>query len=315
MAIGNQCSHLGKCAMNATATCFHTSISCGDEMNDPDHDMSGIVDNEELAEAYNHALALEKAGRRDEAVAAWHKVLQIDPADHGGAAIRLAALGAAPPPKRMPDAYVETLFDQHAMAFDDILVDQLGYAVPLMLAAALREQAPGPHERGLDLGCGTGLTGAALDGMVKTMIGLDISEEMVALAEERDCYDGLYVAEAEDFLESIGDEEAPFDLIVATDVLPYIGDVSRLFAGMAAKAANRAVIGFSTESFEAGAGQGELGEGGYRVLPSHRYAHTAAYVEEELCAAGFEPIHREEIIVRMEKNEPARGHLFLARKA
>jgi predicted TPR repeat methyltransferase len=277
-------------------------------MNDPDDNTPGTVDNEELAEAYNHALALEKAGRRDAAVAAWRKVLEIDPADHGGAAIRLAALGAAPPPKRMPDAYVETLFDQHATAFDDILVDQLGYAVPLMLAAALRAHAPGPYDRGLDLGCGTGLTGAALDGMVTTMIGLDISEEMVALAEERDCYDGLYVAEAEDFLESIGDEEAPFDLIAATDVLPYIGDVSRLFAGMAVMATDRAVIGFSTESFE-----GE-DEGGYRVLPSHRYAHDPAYVEAELRAAGFEPIHREEIVVRMEKNEPAPGHLFLARK-
>lgn len=263
-----------------------------------------------LAAAYERALELEKAGSREAAIEAWRRVLELDPADHGGAAIRLAALGAAPPPRRMPDAYVETLFDQHAGAFDDILVEQLGYAVPMMLAQALRDHAPGPYRRGLDLGCGTGLAGSVLTGMVETMIGLDISEAMVALAEERDCYDGLYVAEAETFLEEIGEEEAPFDLIVATDVLPYLGDVSRLFAGMAKMASDDAVIGFSTESFE----PEHEGAAGYRVLPTHRYAHALAHVEAELSAAGFAVIHREPITVRMEKNRPAPGHLLLARK-
>lgn len=273
-------------------------------------DNPSATDNEVLAEAYERALALEKSGRREEAVAAWREVLDIDPADHGGAAIRLAALGAAPPPLKMPNAYVETLFDQHAGAFDDILVEQLGYSVPLMLAEVLKTFAPGPYPRALDLGCGTGLAGVALEGFYETLIGLDVSEEMVALADDRDCYDDLYIAEAEDFLENIGDEEAAFDLIVATDVLPYIGDVDRLFAGMAAMTTASGVIGFSTEAFEAG-----VGEGGYKVLPTHRYAHDGGYIEERLAGHGFSLLHREEIVVRLEKGVPAPGQLFLARRA
>lgn len=271
--------------------------------------MTSPISSDALAEAYDTALALEKAGKREAAIVAWRKVLEIDPADHGGAIIRLAALGAEPAPARMPDAYVTTLFDQHAEAFDDILVEQLGYAVPVMLANALEQHAPGPYGRGLDLGCGTGLAGSVLADRVEVMVGLDLSEEMVSLADDRGCYDELYVAEAEDFLENIGEEEAPFDLIVATDVLPYIGETSRLFNGMAAMSNPGAVLGFSTETF-AGDGGGD----GYRVLASHRFAHDPGSLEAGLQLAGFEVIHRSEIIVRMEKDQPAPGHLFLARK-
>jgi len=133
---------------------------------------------------------------------------------------------------------------------------------------------------------------------------------MVAIADETDAYEELYIAEAEDFLENIGEEEAPFDLIVATDVLPYIGDVSRLFAGMAAMTDRDAVIGFSTEAVEA-AGN----EPGFQVLPTHRYAHDRVYIERELAAHGFTPVHTSQITVRLEKGVPAPGHLFLARKA
>ena len=267
------------------------------------------IDNEALSEAYDRALSLEKAGERNAAIDAWRAVLKLDPADHGGATIRLAALGADVAPRRMPDAYVETLFDQHASAFDDILVEQLGYTVPVLLAEALRKAAPGPYSRALDLGCGTGLTGGALAEFVETFIGLDISEAMVAEADDRDVYDGLYVAEAEDFLENIGDGEDDFDLIVATDVLPYIGDPTRLFAGMADKAVEGGVIGFSTESFNAN--EGELG---YCVLPTHRYAHDPDYVADELQKAGFELLYNPVITVRMEQGQPAPGYLFLARK-
>ncbi len=268
------------------------------------------IDNDALADAYGRALTLEKQGARDEAIAAWRDVLALDPADHGGATIRLAALGAETPPRRMPDAYVETLFDQHAAAFDDILVEQLGYTVPVLLAEALRKAAPGPYARGLDLGCGTGLTGGALAEFVETFIGLDISEAMVAEADDRDVYDGLYVAEAEDFLENIGEAEDDFDLIVATDVLPYIGDPSRLFSAMAGKAAAGAIIGFSTESFEAGEN-----EPGYRVLPTHRYAHDPDYIAEELEKVGLNLLYNPVITVRMEQGNPAPGYLFLARKS
>ena len=58
----------------------------------------------------------------------------------------------------------------------------------------------------LDLGCGTGLTGGTLRDMVDDITGIDISENMVEIAHEKDLYETLYVAEVEDFLEDNDDE-------------------------------------------------------------------------------------------------------------
>ncbi|MCB1383065.1 MAG: methyltransferase domain-containing protein [Notoacmeibacter sp.] len=266
-------------------------------------------DEDALGEAYEKALKLEKAGRADEAAEAWREVLRLDPADHGGAAIRLAALGKGAVPDKAPDAYVETLFDQHAEAFDDILVEQLGYAIPLQLLQALRDHAPGPFARGLDLGCGTGLTGSALDGMVADFIGVDISENMVELADERDVYDGLYVAEVVDFIENVEDE-APWDLVCATDVMPYLGDLERVAKGVAARTNPGAIFAFSTETLPGT----QIGTRGFTVTPKHRFAHSPQYLEEVLSDHGFAIIHIEDVTVRMDEGEPIPGHLVLARK-
>lgn len=143
------------------------------------------IDEEKLSEAYNRALALEKAGDIDAAVKAYHEVLEIDPEDHGGAAVRLASLGRGETPPRASDAYVETLFDQHAEDFEDILVEQLGYAVPVIVRQRLQELKLGPFKRLLDLGCGTGLTGGTLRDMVDDITGIDLSENMVEIAHEK----------------------------------------------------------------------------------------------------------------------------------
>ncbi|RCW28478.1 putative TPR repeat methyltransferase [Ciceribacter lividus] len=263
------------------------------------------IDEEALAEAYNRALALEKAGDIDAAVEAYRHVLELDPEDHGGAAVRIAALGRGETPPKAPDAYVETLFDQHAEAFEDILVEQLGYAVPMMVRQRLQALGLGPFRRMLDLGCGTGLTGGALRDMVGDITGIDISENMVELAHEKDLYETLYVAEVEDFLED-NDEEA-FDLITATDVLPYLGALEPLFFGAAENMVPGGIFVFSSETLSAEDGRA------YIVGPHQRFLHTEAYIRERLEQTGFEIVEIGEINVRMQDGEPSPGHLVIAR--
>ncbi|WP_416796935.1 methyltransferase domain-containing protein [Ciceribacter azotifigens] len=265
------------------------------------------IDEEALAEAYNRALALEKAGNVDAAVEAYRHVLELDPEDHGGAAVRIAALGRGETPPKAPDAYVETLFDQHAEAFEDILVEQLGYAVPMMVRQRLQALGLGPFRRMLDLGCGTGLTGGALRDMVGDITGIDISENMVELAHEKDLYETLYVAEVEDFLED-NDEEA-FDLITATDVLPYLGALEPLFFGAAENMVSGGIFVFSSETLPAGDGRA------YMVGPHQRFLHSEAYIRERLQQTGFEIIEIGDINVRMQDGEPSPGHLAIARLA
>lgn len=278
-----------------------------------------------LAEAYEDALALEKAGDPG-AAEAWRRVLAIDPEDRGGAAMRLAALGAAPAPDRASPAYVATLFDQHAEVFEEILVGRLGYRVPEALAARLAARL-GPEARlsVLDLGCGTGLAVRALGPLAAHAVGVDLSEEMLGAAAETGLYDALYAADAEAFLtpdpdappgaplaDADGDPLGPFDLILAADVAPYLGDLGPLIARAAAALRPGGRLALSTETLPeaafAAAGRG------WTVGPHQRFHHAEAHLRAALDAAGLALELLEPWTIRSNEGRPEPGHLVLARR-
>lgn len=266
-------------------------------------------DEDRLAKAYYRGLACEKAGDVAGAVVAYRTVLALDPTDRGGAAIRLAALGHGPVPDRAPEAYVVTLFDQNAEAFDEMLVEQLGYHVPMLLREALRQRGLADFPRMLDLGCGTGLAGQALHDLIAHATGVDLSEGMLAVADDKAVYDELYVGDAEGFLEaSLEDRVEPWDLIVATDVLPYVGRVERLLGAAAACLRPGGWLAVSTEAL------GEDHPEGFAVGPLHRYAHSQAHLRAGLQAAGLSVAAVEPIVVRHDRGRPIPGHLILAQR-
>jgi predicted TPR repeat methyltransferase len=266
------------------------------------------IDEKALAAAYNEALALEKAGDFEKAAKAYQKVLALDPEDHGGAAVRLASMGFGEVPPKAPDAYVETLFDQHAEAFESILVDQLEYCVPLMVRERIQALKLGPFKKLLDLGCGTGLTGGALRDICGEMVGLDLSENMVEIAHEKDLYETLYVAEAADFLED--NEDGPFDIVTATDVLPYVGFLEELFFGVADNLEKGGCFFFSSETLP----DETLAGRDFMVGPRQRFAHSEVYVRRTLASAGFVVVEIGDITVRLEDGKPIAGHLVVAKR-
>jgi predicted TPR repeat methyltransferase len=266
------------------------------------------IDDEKVTRAYNRGLKHEKAGKVLLAAKAYRECLALDPADFGGVAIRLASLGEGSQPDGAPPAYVATLFDQHADVFDDILVEQLGYAVPLMVPNRLTALKLERFPRMLDLGCGTGLTGEAMRARADVIMGVDLSEAILGVADERGCYDDLYLGEAVAFI--AGWDEAPFDLITATDVLPYLGTLDVLFPAVAKGLNAGGVFVFSTETLSDEA----FGERDWKVGPHQRFHHKLSYVEATLKAAALTVLHHELIVVRTDESEPQHGHLVVAGK-
>ena len=266
------------------------------------------IDDEKLTRAYNRGLKNEKLGKIALAVKAYHECLVLDPQDFGGVAIRLASIGQGPQPDGAPPAYVATLFDQHADVFDDILVGDLGYCVPLIVPERLSALGYDRFERMLDLGCGTGLTGEAMRARAGTIIGVDLSEAILGVADERGSYDELYLGEAVSFI--AGWDEAPFDLITATDVLPYLGVLGPMFTAIGRGLNAGGVFVFSTETLDDQA----FGERDWKVGPHQRFHHRASYIEASLVAAGLSLMSQEIIVIRTDEGAPQYGQLVVARK-
>ncbi len=262
--------------------------------------MSAPFDADALGALYDKARRLEDAGDIAGAATLFHACLEMDPDDHCGVVMRLAGHGLAVP-QTAPPAYVATLFEQHAEAFDEILVTRLGYDVP-----ALARRLVGAHREGplriLDLGCGTGLVGAVFADIASEIVGVDLAEGMLALADERDVYTDLYVGEAVAFM--AGWDEAPFDLVVAADVWPYLGDLAPFAAAAAACLAPGGSLVASSER----------GAADFAVTPTQRFAHATAYAARVLDAAGFQVAATEPITVRHEEGVPVAGDLLLAHR-
>lgn len=197
---------------------------------------------------------------------------------------------------RAPSDYVEALFDGFADHFDQQLVDNLGYDAPALLAEMVARHGQ-RFSRILDLGCGTGLAGPHLRRFEGRLTGVDLSGGMLARAAERGDYDALAQAEATDFLRASPDG---FDLIFSTDVLIYFGDLAPLFAAAAEALAPDGVLAVSTE----------LGDAGWTLRPSARYAHGDAYVRTA-CAPWFEVAERAEIPLRRDATATTPGCLYV----
>ena len=222
--------------------------------------------------------AREKLSEAEAAAAGFRKTLQLDPVDAHGAGPRLAlierrAVAALPP------AYVARLFDDYAPRFDVHLTRELGYRGPELLVAALDRVAPARRFAcAYDLGCGTGLMAQALRGRVDRLFGVDLSSKMVAKARDGGLYEAVVVGDAIEFLSKRGQSA---DLIVAADVLVYLGDLDAIFAG-ASRALTRG--GLFAVSVEAGEGAA------YQLRPTMRFAHSEPYLRAVAARAGLVPL-------------------------
>jgi predicted TPR repeat methyltransferase len=247
----------------------------------------------------------DNLGDRDGAIAAWAKARDADPEDYHGARLQLARIGAGEAAPAMTAVYVRRLFDQHADSFDDKLVTRLEYRAPAVLLDAVQGAAARPLRIGsmLDLGCGTGLGGAAFRPHVDWLMGVDVSPAMIAKARAKGSYDRLEVCELQEFLASELEPPARYHLIVAADVFGYVSDLAPVVAAAACVLAPNGLLAFTAETHE---GDGAV------LQQTLRYAHGAAHVRAAVVDAGLRLVQLEPISTRTENGNPVAGLVVVA---
>src|SRR4029078_9307415 len=99
------------------------------------------------------------------------------------------------------DAFIETTFDSFAATFDSKLA-QLSYRAPALVTETLKQRGVTPSKTLdiLDAGCGTGLCGALIAPYARRLVGVDLSERMLAEARNRNVYDELLKGELSAYL-------------------------------------------------------------------------------------------------------------------
>jgi len=225
------------------------------------------------------------------------RALSIDP-DCDAAVAGLAALDR--PDVLTPD-YIRTLFDQYADRFDSDLTGTLKYRAPQAVAALLTRYGVNGADT-LDLGCGTGLSGVALQPFAKTLDGVDLSPGMVAKAQARGIYSDLSVVEAQVFLEQA---ERSWGLIAAVDVLNYIGDLKPIFAAVASRLTPGSFFAGTVEKRE---------EGGVTLTEKRRHRHGEDHLRAAASAAGLTVVELVEDVLRQEGGKPVAGLVFVLKR-
>jgi predicted TPR repeat methyltransferase len=280
-------------------------------------DLSGAADilaqTVELAPAFATAwFALgairDRLGDRAGAIAAFEKARDADPADYLGARLQLARLGCGDVAPAMSEPYVRRLFDQYAARYDAALTKQLAYRGPAILRDAI-EQAMHAAARplripsALDLGCGTGLAGAAFRPLVDWLVGIDLSPAMITQAAAKGVYDLLVTADLMDFLGGETRNAAKYHLVLAADVFVYINDLCPVLAAVARVLAPGGFFAFTVET--------QAGDG-VKLLPTLRYAHGEPHIRRALKDAGLALAFLSEVSVRSEKGVPVDSLVVVA---
>lgn len=243
----------------------------------------------------------EALADRDGAIAAFGQAQAADPDDCLGARLRLAGLGAADPATKELHAYVRTLFDQYAPRFDRALED-LGYRAPALLRDAVTRHGA-RFGTVLDLGCGTGLAGAAFRPHADWLSGVDLSPGMIEEARRKGIYDRLAVGDIAQFL--AGQPHASAHLVIAADVFAYVADLADVCAAVARVLAPGGLFGFTVETHD---GEGAI------VGAKMRYAHGETFVRAAIADARLTVVELKSASTRTENRIPVPGLLVLARR-
>lgn len=246
----------------------------------------------------------QRAGLRSQAAEAYGRYL---PLCQEKAEIQhlLTALRDEPPPPRCPNECVKEIFDDFADYFDSRLLGKLKYQGPERICEMVDSVADKAAAlRILDLGCGTGLSGAALKPRAARLVGVDLSVEMMEQARKRGIYDSLELSEITEWLGRADDPER-FELVIACDALIYFGELEELTRLVAERLEPGGWFAFSAERSD---------RHPFSLTDSGRYAHNATYIREVAAKAGLVIVRMGQGFLRMEAGEEVVGLCVLLAK-
>ncbi|MGD1277266.1 MAG: tetratricopeptide repeat protein [Tepidisphaeraceae bacterium] len=241
---------------------------------------------------------LAQLGRYEEAAAAFREALRLKP-DSPAWRFKLAAVSGEGGMAAAPASYICSLFDGYVQTFDQRQLEQLDYRVPKLLSKAVAAATQNRDMDVLDLGCGMGLCGRQFRLMAWRLVGVDLAPAMIKAAADGCIYDELITG---DIVWAMRQRPGNYDLIVAGDVLIYLGDLSDVFSAVAGSLAPGGLFVFSIEHHDGT---------GYFLHPQERFAHSISYIRELAARSGLYEISASKVVLRKEAQGEVPGWIVV----
>jgi predicted TPR repeat methyltransferase len=208
-------------------------------------------------------------------------------------------------PARPPQQLVASYYDELARRYNYFLQPHEMYQ-PQHAVEILRALPQLQGRTGLslaDLGCGDGRFSAALGDLVESRLGVDLSRAMLDLAQVHRRYYETYTLDMVEF--AMGSDRM-FDVVAAFGVLAHLGDLEPFFRAARNLLASSSVMLFTIEK--------STSSDPYTLRPNGRYAHQPAFIHTLLQDHGYNCIHSEEVLLRLEAGVPVMGMVYVVQK-
>jgi len=199
-----------------------------------------------------------------------------------------------------PINYLKNYFNDYAETFEKHLITNLHYSIPIVFSNIINDKYGINYsfKKILDLGCGTGLCGNQIKNNYQSLTGIDISMEMLKKAKEKSIYSELQCCDIINFLTKTNEK---YELIIAGDVLIYIGNLSELFRLCSNVMTENARFIFSIEVEKTK---------NYSAKLTGRYSHNYNYIKKLTQQNNLMIEFSENTKIRKEKNNWVIGKVF-----
>ena len=251
-----------------------------------------------------HALATHEMGNyymqlkdNGKAISCFEKYLELVDKDTCGANLKLSYLKGGQIPDRQPEQLVIQTYEKKARTWDqDVERADMAFLGPQHIEHALADlKLASDNLNVLDIGCGTGLCGTYLRNCASQLHGVDLSRQMLALAEKKKLYDQLVCG---DIIEYISSTKNNYDLIVGSGVLIFFGDLQDAVTKIAQKILPSGHFVFTLY---------ESKHNDIEIRDNMHFAHSEKYIEQVAKQAGLHIKQIKPVIHEYEHEQPQPG--------
>lgn len=297
-----------------------------------------------------------------EALSLYKAALRLEPENRMAVHGIRALSDEIPDTNDMATVYVTELFDSYSFSFEASLAS-LQYSAHTVVAEAttlwykkLWSQNVISTVHILDVGAGTGLVCPLLkklllsdedehqttSKMMLNITGVDLSSKMLLKARDKNCYDDLLVDDLIGFLESqntVVDSDRmsttvdikfiTWDIILASDVFMYLGDLSRVFEAVQAlfrlrrsfERVDPPIFAFTIEDLngrhnsrseiQKNLNNKPLISREFSLQSSGRHGHSADYIRRLIAEHGLQLLEQRQFVPRLDRGHSVDGYLFV----